>query len=65
VCSDHGRAVNAPDPDWPATLRGLPAQLYLRWKEELRPRGFGLTARVVDFPDGLPGDVGLFLSWGS
>ena len=35
----------------------------LRWKDELRPHGFTLQARVVDFPDGIPGDIGLFLSW--
>jgi CBS domain-containing protein len=64
LCTDHGRAVNVPDPEWPATLRGLPARVFLRWKDELRPQGFGLTARIVDFPGGLPGDVGLFLTWG-
>jgi CBS domain-containing protein len=64
VCSDHGRAVNVPDPSWPATLRGLPAQIFMRWKQELRPRGFGLQARVVDFPGGIPGHIGLFLVWG-
>jgi len=64
LCTDHGRAVNMPDPGWPATLRGLPAQVYLRWKQELRPHGFRLTARVIDFPDGVPGDIGLFLVWG-
>jgi CBS domain-containing protein len=64
LCTDHGRAVNVPDPSWPATLRGLPAQAYLRWKQELRPQGFRLTARVIDFPDGVPGDIGLFLVWG-
>lgn len=63
LCSDHGRAVNAPDPEWPSTLRGMAADIYLRWKAELRPHGFSLTARVVDFPDGIPGDIGLFLSW--
>ncbi|WP_322515806.1 CBS domain-containing protein [Rhodopseudomonas palustris] len=64
LCSDHGRAVNAPDPEWPSTLRGMAADIYLRWKAELRPHGFTLNARVVDFPDGLPGDIGLYLSWG-
>jgi len=64
LCSDHGRAVNAPDPDWPSTLRGMAADIYLRWKAELRAHGFTLHARVVDFPDGVPGDIGLFLSWG-
>jgi CBS domain-containing protein len=64
LCSDHGRAVNAPDPSWPTTLRGLAAQVFTRWKTELRPHGFGLHARVLEFPDGLPGDIGLFLAWG-
>lgn len=64
LCSDHGRAVNAPDPDWPTTLRGMAAEIFMRWKTELRPHGFSLHARVVDFPEGVPGDIGLFLAWG-
>lgn len=64
LCIDHGRAVNVPDRSWPSTLRGLPAQVFLRWKRELRPRGFKLAARVIDFPNGVPGDIGLFLVWG-
>ena len=64
LCSDGGRAVNVPDPDWPTTLRGEAAEIYLRWSHDLKPRGFHLAARVVDFPDGLPGDIGLFLVWG-
>jgi CBS domain-containing protein len=63
LCSDRGRAVNAPEPDWPATLRGEAAELYLRWERDLKPRGFPLQARVLDFPDGMPGDIGLFISW--
>ncbi|MGZ8323003.1 MAG: hypothetical protein ACXW3N_07875 [Rhodoplanes sp.] len=65
LCTDRGRAVNVPDPSWPATIRGLPAQVFLRWKQELRNRGFRLQARVIDFPDGVPGHVGLFLVWGA
>ncbi len=64
LCTDHGRAINAPDPSWPATLRGLAAEVFMRWKKELQPHGFSLVARVVEFPDGLPGDIGLFLEWG-
>ena len=64
LCSDGGRAINAPDPEWPRTLRGEAAEMYLRWERELRPRGFHLVARVVDFPEGLPGDIGLYLVWG-
>ncbi|HJU16336.1 MAG TPA: hypothetical protein VJ770_07685, partial [Stellaceae bacterium] len=64
LLSDAGRAVNAPEPSWPQTLRGEAAEIYLRWERELKPRGFGIAARVLDFPGGMPGDVGLFLIWG-
>ena len=64
LCSDGGRAINAPDPDWPATLRGEAAEVYLRWSRDLKPQGFHLAARVMDFPDGVLGDIGLFLVWG-
>jgi CBS domain-containing protein len=64
LCSDGGRAINAPQPNWPATLRGEAAEIYLRWARELAPRGFRLTARVLNFPGGFPGDIGLFLGWG-
>jgi CBS domain-containing protein len=63
LCSDGGRAVNAPLPDWPASLRGEAAEMYLRWERDLKPRGFHLVARVLDFPGGKPGDIGLFLVW--
>lgn len=64
LCSDGARAINVSEPDWPATLRGEAAEVYLRWAHELRPHGFHLAARVLDFPGGKPGDVGLFLVWG-
>lgn len=64
LCSDSGRAINASEPDWPATLRGEAAELYLRWERDSKPQGFRLAARVLDFPGGMPGDVGLFLVWG-
>ncbi|MBB6252729.1 CBS domain-containing protein [Nitrospirillum iridis] len=64
LCSDGARAINVPEPDWPRTLRGEAAEIYQRWHRELQPEGFSLTARVLDFPNGIPGDVGLFLVWG-
>jgi CBS domain-containing protein len=64
LCTDRGRAINAPAPYWPETLRGEAAEIYQRWERELKPRGFRLSARVLDFPGGFPGDVGLFLVWG-
>jgi CBS domain-containing protein len=63
LCSDHGRAINLPEEGWPETLRGEAAEIYLRWQRDLHPRGFRLAARVLDFPGGFPGDIGLFLIW--
>lgn len=64
LCSDGGRAINAPQPDWPETLRGEAAELYLHWERDLKPKGFHLTAQVLDFPNDIPGDIGLTLIWG-
>jgi len=64
LCSDGGRAINVREPEWPKTLRGEPAELYQRWGRDLKPQGFYLEARVLEFPDGFPGDIGLFLVWG-
>jgi hypothetical protein len=65
ACTDDSRAINnPPNPTWPDTLRGEAAEIYARWHATLRPLGFNLSAQVLDFPDGKPGDVGLFLRWG-
>ena len=64
LCLDGGRAINTGEHDWPATLRGEPAEIYLRWERDLKPRRFTISARVLEFPDGKPGDIGLFLGWG-
>ena len=62
-CSDHGRAIIQQEARWPETLAGDAALLYRHWHKELRSRGFELTARILEFPGGLPGDAGLFLTW--
>ena len=64
LCTDGGRAINVGEADWPSTLRGEAAEIYLRWESDLRSRGFHLLANILDFPNGLPGDVGLYLVWG-
>jgi CBS domain-containing protein len=64
LCNDGARAINSGRAEWPATLRGEAAELYVRWERDLKPHGFHLGARILDFPGGMPGDVGLFLSWG-
>jgi hypothetical protein len=65
LCTDGGRAINAPDPHWTETLRGEPADVFRRWRNELQPRGFRLAAQIIDFPGGVPGDAALFLIWGA
>ena len=64
LCTDKGRAINNSDKDWPDTLTGRPRQAYEFWRDQLRPAGYRLKAMIVEWPGGLPGDVGFFLHWG-
>jgi hypothetical protein len=63
LCTDHGRAINQAEPGWEKTLTGLPKELYDFWAKHLRERGYRLRVQIVDFPGGMPGDVGVTLSW--
>ena len=63
LCGDGARKINNADPEWAGTLRGEAAEVYAKWERDLKPAGFGLTARVVDYSEGRPGNVGLFLVW--
>ena len=64
LCTDRGRAVNNSEPGWPDTLTGVPRQAFELWRNELQPAGYRLKAMIVEWPKGLPGDVGLILAWG-
>jgi hypothetical protein len=61
--TDRGRAINQQEPGWETTLTGLPKELYEFWDRQLRSRGYKLRVQIVDFPDGMPGDVGITLKW--
>ena len=63
LCTDHGRAINQQEQGWETTLTGLPKEMYQFWERELRPRGYKIRVQIVDFPDGMPGDVGITLKW--
>ena len=63
LCTDHGRARNNSEPGWPDTLVGSPRQFYEIWKERLEPAGYRLKAMILEWPNGFPGDVGLFVAW--
>ncbi len=64
LTTDRGRAINHGESGWPKTLTGRPLQIYQFWEAHLAPQGFKLKASIVDFPGGMPGDVGFFLGWG-
>jgi CBS domain-containing protein len=63
LCSDGSRKIDVAEIDWPTTLRGEAAEVFARWERELRPAGFGLTAQIVEYFDGMPGNVALTLTW--
>jgi hypothetical protein len=64
LCTDRGRAINQQESGWEQTLTGVPKEIFNFWKKHMQPRGYKLHAQIVDFPDGMPGDVGLMLKWG-
>ena len=63
LCTDKGRALNNAELGWPETLVGQPRQFYEIWKERLEPAGYRLKAMIVEWPNGFPGDVGMFVAW--
>ncbi len=64
LCTDRGRAINQQESGWETTLTGVPKELYDFWQKYLRANGFKLRVQIVDFPGGVPGDIGMTLSWG-
>lgn len=60
---DQGRAVTNHDPRWAETLDGAALRFHGFFRRELESRGFQLRAEIVDWPGGMPGEVGLFLTW--
>ena len=62
-CNDAGRRINNAEPDWPDSLEGFAKVAMQYYEKELRPLGFRVQARVLDYPGGMPGTVGLFLRW--
>jgi hypothetical protein len=63
LCTDQGRAINQREPGWEKTLTGLPKEMYDFWDRQLRDRGYKLAFQIVDWPGGMPGDIGITLKW--
>jgi hypothetical protein len=51
------------EPEWLHTLPRGARPVYEYWKQHMKPAGFGLSVRILNFPDGKPGDVGMFFTW--
>jgi hypothetical protein len=62
-CNDGGRSINNFEPDWHNSLEGFAKRAYQYFEKELQPLGFKLRAEIASFPDGVPGDVAIYLRW--
>ena len=56
-------AARSDEPEWLGTLPAGVHQVYEYWKANLKPGGFGFSARIINYPGGMPGDIGLFFTW--
>ncbi|WP_431305177.1 hypothetical protein [Sediminicoccus sp. BL-A-41-H5] len=63
LCEDQGRRINNRLDGWQETLPGVLKHVHEWWEKELAPGGFTFGARVLDYPGGMPGDIGLFIGW--
>lgn len=62
-CSDGGRRINNHEPDWPSSLEGFAKKAYEYFDKELKPLGYRLHVEILDYPGGMPGNIGMFLKW--
>jgi hypothetical protein len=63
LCTDKGRAINQMEPGWEKTLTGIPKEIFQLWTDYLKPRGYRISYQIIDFPGGVPGDIGITISW--
>jgi hypothetical protein len=64
LCTDKGRAINQQEAGWEKTLSGIPKEIYQLWADYLKPRGYRIRYQVIEFPGGVPGDIGITIAWG-
>ena len=60
---DHGRKINNLEPDWPTSLTGSAKRAFEFYERNLKPHGYKVRAQILDYPGGMPGDVGIYLVW--
>jgi hypothetical protein len=64
LCTDNGRAINQQEPGWEKTLTGIAQEIYQLWFDYLKPRGYRIRYQILDYPGGVPGDIGIVIVWG-
>lgn len=62
-CNDGGRRINNHEPDWPSSLEGFAKKAYEYFDKELKLLGYRLHVEILDYPGGMPGNIGMFLKW--
>jgi hypothetical protein len=63
LCEDSGRRISNNLDGWQETLPGAFRDVHRWWETKLQPGGFGFAARVITYPGGMPGEVGIFITW--
>jgi hypothetical protein len=61
--SKEEAAKQEDEPEWLMTLPTGVRLVHDYWRKNLKPGGFAFGARIINYPGGKPGDVGLSFSW--
>jgi hypothetical protein len=64
LCTDRGRAIHQQEKGWENTLTGIPMEIFQLWTDYLKPRGYRIGYQVIDYPEGIPGDIAVTIAWG-
>lgn len=64
LCTDKGRAINQQEKGWENTLTGIPKEIFQLWSDYLKPRGYRISYQIIEYPEGLPGDIAVTIAWG-
>ncbi|MCI0429061.1 MAG: hypothetical protein L0210_00755 [Rhodospirillales bacterium] len=62
-CTDGGRRINNAEEDWPDSLQGVAKRVYDYHVQHLAPLGYRMRVEVLNYPEGMPGDIGIFFRW--
>jgi hypothetical protein len=62
-CTDRGRAINNFEAGWPETLTGAARKVYDAYVQHLRAQGYKIHAKILNYPDGGLGEVGIYIGW--